>query len=129
MPAETLHCPDCGASVPSDATRCAFCGATLATVTCPSCFGTMFAGAKFCSHCGAQGNRSEAADGETQLCPRCQATMKKVTVGTTSLAKTSGWKQAPTNDQDGVAVVLEAALKKLPAVAAGIPSHAVGTSS
>jgi Zn-finger nucleic acid-binding protein len=85
MPAETLHCPDCGASVPSDATRCAFCGATLATVTCPSCFGTMFAGAKFCSHCGAQGNRSEAADGETQLCPRCQATMKKVTVGTTSL--------------------------------------------
>jgi Cof subfamily protein (haloacid dehalogenase superfamily) len=29
-----------------------------------------------------------------------------------TLAKTSGWKQAPTNDQDGVAVVLEAALKK-----------------
>lgn len=31
-----------------------------------------------------------------------------------ALAKTSGWKQAPPNDQDGVAVVLEAALKKLP---------------
>jgi Cof subfamily protein (haloacid dehalogenase superfamily) len=46
-----------------------------------------------------------------------------------TLAKTSGWKQAPTNDQDGVAVVLESALKKLPAVAAGITSHAVGTSS
>ena len=30
------------------------------------------------------------------------------------LAKTNGWKQAPVNDQDGVAVVLEAALKKLP---------------
>jgi hydroxymethylpyrimidine pyrophosphatase-like HAD family hydrolase len=29
-----------------------------------------------------------------------------------TLAKTSGWKQAPSNDQDGVAVVLEAALKK-----------------
>jgi Cof subfamily protein (haloacid dehalogenase superfamily) len=29
-----------------------------------------------------------------------------------SLAKASGWKQAPPNDQDGVAVVLEAALKK-----------------
>jgi Cof subfamily protein (haloacid dehalogenase superfamily) len=29
-----------------------------------------------------------------------------------ALAKTSGWKQAPPNDQDGVAVVLEAALKK-----------------
>jgi len=30
-----------------------------------------------------------------------------------TLAKTSGWKQAPPNDQDGVAVILEAALKKL----------------
>jgi Cof subfamily protein (haloacid dehalogenase superfamily) len=30
-----------------------------------------------------------------------------------TLAKTSGWKQAPPNDQDGVAVVLEAALKRL----------------
>lgn len=29
-----------------------------------------------------------------------------------ALAKTSGWKQAPPNDQDGVAVVLEAALKR-----------------
>lgn len=29
-----------------------------------------------------------------------------------TLAKTSGWKQAPTNDQDGVAVVLEGILKK-----------------
>lgn len=35
-----------------------------------------------------------------------------------ALAKTRGWKQAPTNDQDGVAVVLEAALKKLPAASA-----------
>ncbi|MGB6744131.1 MAG: HAD family hydrolase [Terracidiphilus sp.] len=30
-----------------------------------------------------------------------------------ALAKTNGWKQAPANDQDGVAVVLEAAIKKL----------------
>lgn len=29
-----------------------------------------------------------------------------------TLAKTNGWKQAPPNDQDGVAVTLEAALKK-----------------
>jgi Cof subfamily protein (haloacid dehalogenase superfamily) len=33
-----------------------------------------------------------------------------------ALARTSGWKQAPPNDQDGVAVMLEAALRKLPAV-------------
>ncbi len=32
-----------------------------------------------------------------------------------ALAKTRGWKQAPTNDEDGAAVVIEAALKKLPA--------------
>jgi Cof subfamily protein (haloacid dehalogenase superfamily) len=31
-----------------------------------------------------------------------------------TMAKTNGWKQAPTNDQDGVAVILEAALKRLP---------------
>jgi HAD-superfamily hydrolase, subfamily IIB len=31
-------------------------------------------------------------------------------------ARTNGWKQAPPNDQDGVAVVLEAALKKLDTV-------------
>jgi hydroxymethylpyrimidine pyrophosphatase-like HAD family hydrolase len=30
-----------------------------------------------------------------------------------TLAKTRGWKQAPSNDEDGVAVVLEAALAKL----------------
>lgn len=36
-----------------------------------------------------------------------------------TLAKTSGWKQAPANDQDGVAVVLEAVLKKQ----AGIGLH------
>jgi len=30
-------------------------------------------------------------------------------------AKMNGWKQAPPNDQDGVAVILEAAMKKLPA--------------
>jgi hypothetical protein len=34
-----------------------------------------------------------------------------------ALAKVRGWKQAPSNDQDGVAVVLEAAVRKR--VAAG----------
>jgi Cof subfamily protein (haloacid dehalogenase superfamily) len=46
-----------------------------------------------------------------------------------TLAKASGWKQAPTNDQDGVAVTLEAALKKLPASAVGTSGQAVGASS
>lgn len=89
MPVETLYCPSCGASVSSDATRCAFCNATLATVTCPFCFGMMFAGAKFCSRCGAKGNRSEVAGGESRLCPRCQTAMKTVSVGTASLLECS----------------------------------------
>ena len=39
-----------------------------------------------------------------------------------TMAKTSGWKQAPSNDQDGVAMALEAAIRRLsdqPAVVAG----------
>lgn len=36
-----------------------------------------------------------------------------------TMAKTRGWKQAPTNDEDGVAVVLEAALKKILAANVG----------
>jgi hypothetical protein len=33
-----------------------------------------------------------------------------------TLAKMRGWKQAPPNDRDGVAVVLEAAIAKHPSV-------------
>jgi len=32
-----------------------------------------------------------------------------------TMAKMRGWKQAPLNDHDGVAVVLEAAIARLPA--------------
>lgn len=89
MLAETLHCPGCGASASSEATRCEFCGAALATVACSSCFGMMFVGAKFCSHCGAKADRVESAGGDARLCPRCQVGMKTVTVGTTTLLECS----------------------------------------
>jgi hypothetical protein len=36
-----------------------------------------------------------------------------------AMAKMRGWKQAPANDDDGVAVMLEAALKKVPAAQVG----------
>ena len=87
MPVELLHCPACGASTSSEATRCDFCGATLATVACPSCFGMMFAGAKFCSHCGAKGARSEVAcaGGDARICPRCKVAMTTVAIGNTTL--------------------------------------------
>ena len=35
-----------------------------------------------------------------------------------ALAKTRGWKQAPSSDDDGVAVILEAALQKMAAAKA-----------
>ncbi|HEX4030246.1 MAG TPA: HAD-IIB family hydrolase [Terracidiphilus sp.] len=42
-----------------------------------------------------------------------------------TMARMNGWKQAPTNDQDGVAVVLEAAIRKLAASAtAGVEQKA-----
>jgi Zn-finger nucleic acid-binding protein len=85
MPAEILHCPACGASVSSDATRCEYCGSRLATVACPSCFGMMFVGAKFCSHCGASASRTEVSDNTGRPCPRCHVDMKMVMVGGSSL--------------------------------------------
>jgi hypothetical protein len=43
-----------------------------------------------------------------------------------TMAKTSGWKQAPANDDDGVAVVLETAIKKLAGKLSGQPVVAAG---
>jgi len=53
MSAESLNCPNCGAGVASDSSRCQFCKTRLKTMACPKCFGLMFIGAKFCDHCGA----------------------------------------------------------------------------
>jgi Cof subfamily protein (haloacid dehalogenase superfamily) len=44
--------------------------------------------------------------------------MANATMELRKLAKTRGWKQAPSNDSDGVAVILEAALAKLQAAGA-----------
>jgi hypothetical protein len=42
-----------------------------------------------------------------------------------TMAKMRGWKQAPPNDQDGVAVVLEAAVAKVLAVRARPENQAI----
>jgi Zn-finger nucleic acid-binding protein len=47
----------------------------------------MFVGAKFCSHCGASAARAGVAGGEKQLCPRCQAAMSAVMIGSSSLGE------------------------------------------
>jgi Zn-finger nucleic acid-binding protein len=84
--AETLNCPTCGAAASTDATRCLFCDARLATVACPRCFAMMFAGSLHCSHCGAQAERVEAVD-ETKArrCPRCRVPLESVAVGSATL--------------------------------------------
>lgn len=81
MHAQTLNCPMCGAAASSDATRCLFCDARLATVACPSCFGMMFLGDKHCPRCGALAAREEMATEVKCRCPRCREEMASVAVG------------------------------------------------
>jgi Zn-finger nucleic acid-binding protein len=86
MNAETLNCPTCGAAASTDATRCQFCDARLATVACPRCFAMMFVGSLHCSRCGAKAKRAESAgESVSRRCPRCRAEMESVAVGEASL--------------------------------------------
>jgi Zn-finger nucleic acid-binding protein len=81
MNAETLNCPACGAAASSDAARCLFCDARLATVACPQCFAMMFAGSLHCSRCGARAERAAVADAPTRRCPRCRVELESIAVG------------------------------------------------
>ena len=85
MAAQSLNCPNCGAAVSSDATRCDHCNSRLATVACPECFGMIFLGAKFCSHCGMEVQRVETNANETCTCPRCRVNTKEVTLGNSTM--------------------------------------------
>ncbi len=85
MNAETLNCPTCGAAAPTDASRCLFCDARLATVACPRCFAMMFIGSKHCSSCGAKAQRAESVEAASRRCPRCLIEMESVAVGSATL--------------------------------------------
>jgi len=85
MAAQSLNCPNCGAAVSSDATRCEHCNSRLATVACPECFGMIFLGAKFCSHCGKAVQRQESPVDAVCNCPRCRVNTKEITLGQTKL--------------------------------------------
>jgi Zn-finger nucleic acid-binding protein len=82
--ASSLHCPNCGAAVETDAARCPYCRARLAAVSCPSCFARMFAGAAFCEKCGARRARSEPED-TAVTCPSCRNGLQRVQVGPTAM--------------------------------------------
>jgi Zn-finger nucleic acid-binding protein len=124
--AETLRCPSCGAAASTDATKCDFCGARLATVACPSCFGMMFVGEKFCSHCGAVSQRIETPASGTMLCPKCQSDMKSVQVGKSSLWECPScegmWVDATTLQQICAEKEQQAAVLGMP-VDAPTPAH------
>jgi len=119
MAAQAMNCPNCGAAVSSEATRCEHCNSRLATVACPSCFGMIFKGAKYCSHCGARADRHDADFNQVRLCPRCKLNMEAKVVGEAHLcecpkcegvwADTTTLKQICT-DREQQAAVLGAAI-------------------
>jgi Zn-finger nucleic acid-binding protein len=84
MEAETLNCPMCGAAASTDATRCLYCSARLATVSCPSCFGMMFIGSRHCPRCGERAARAESTSEPPRRCPRCRVEMSSATLGATT---------------------------------------------
>lgn len=84
MDASSLHCPNCGAAVESEAGRCPYCRARLATVSCPSCFSPMFAGAAFCEKCGTRRVRVEAEETPAK-CPACRNLLQHVSIGSTEM--------------------------------------------
>lgn len=90
MSAEALNCPNCGAGVASDSSRCQFCKTRLKTMACPKCFGLMFIGAQFCSHCGAiaapVGVNLDDGSGD---CPRCKIALESNTIADTNLRSCS----------------------------------------
>jgi Zn-finger nucleic acid-binding protein len=81
MQPEALNCPNCGAAVASDHTRCEFCKSRLKTVACPSCLRLMFLGNKFCGHCGERAaNVETVANDNPGDCPRCKRQLESLAI-------------------------------------------------
>jgi Zn-finger nucleic acid-binding protein len=82
--AASLHCPNCGAITSTDAQRCPYCSARLATISCPSCFALMFDSAAYCERCGVRRERV-AEEGGGAPCPGCGTALDRVAIGSTEL--------------------------------------------
>lgn len=84
--AEALNCPNCGAAIMSDRTRCEFCKSRLKTVGCAKCLGMMFLGSKFCGHCGATAHAAELLDDDKPgECPRCKIELQALKIDTVNI--------------------------------------------
>jgi Zn-finger nucleic acid-binding protein len=84
-PKQSMHCPNCGAGVASDAVRCIFCESVLTLSACPACFTAVFQGTRFCPSCGAAVERSEAESDKKRPCPRCEKALRSADIGGTRI--------------------------------------------
>ena len=88
MNVEAMNCPNCGAGIAGDSTRCEFCRTRLKTMACPHCLGLMFVGSKHCSHCGKKtiaatcGNNTPSGG-----CPRCRTRLEPLMIEVVSLSE------------------------------------------
>lgn len=88
MSVEAMNCPNCGAGIAGDSTRCEFCRTRLKTMACPHCFGLMFVGTKHCGHCGKK--MVEATGGDDRPvggCPRCRTSLAPLVIGEANLSE------------------------------------------
>ncbi len=88
MTVKALNCPNCGAGIAGDSTKCEFCRTRLKTMACVHCLGLMFVGTKHCGHCGKK--MVEAAGGDNAPvggCPRCRTSLESIAVGEAELSE------------------------------------------
>lgn len=83
-----MNCPNCGAGVADESTKCEFCRTRLKTMACPDCLGLMFIGTRHCGHCGK--SMVEAVPGEQTPdhgCPRCGTDIESIAIGDVRLSE------------------------------------------
>jgi Zn-finger nucleic acid-binding protein len=80
--AATLACPQCGAGVPPNESKCRYCSAELLVKACPRCLSRVFHGHKHCPECGAELEvAAESAELRDMACPRCASALRGRLVG------------------------------------------------
>ena len=87
MKISAMNCPNCGAGIAGDSSRCEFCKTRLKSRACSHCFSLMFVGTKHCANCGKK--LVETAEGETVIgnCPRCRFRLEPLLIGDAKLSE------------------------------------------